>query len=104
MVGPLRHRQTKETETDMFNLPPPRHISTLPKADLSFGAPELISPSCRRVWRHSQSAVAVSDQGMNLPGEQINPGQETKRAMPLVLMITRKGRLNPCLGGKYAVG
>src|SRR5262245_34435011 len=29
MVGPLRHRQTKEAETDMFNLPPPRHISTL---------------------------------------------------------------------------
>ena len=32
MVGPLRHRQTKEAETDMFNLPPPRHISTLPTA------------------------------------------------------------------------
>jgi hypothetical protein len=32
MVGPLRHRQTKEAETDMFNLPPPRHISTLPLA------------------------------------------------------------------------
>ena len=27
---PLRHRQTKEAATDMFNLPPPRHISTLP--------------------------------------------------------------------------
>jgi hypothetical protein len=25
---PLRHRQTKEAETDMFGLPPPRHIST----------------------------------------------------------------------------
>ena len=35
---------------------------------------------------NSRSAVAVSDQGMNLPGEQINPGQETKRAMPLVLV------------------
>ena len=30
MGEPLRHRQTKEAETDMFNLPPPRHISTLP--------------------------------------------------------------------------
>ena len=30
MVEPLRHRQTKEAETDMFNLKPPRHISTLP--------------------------------------------------------------------------
>ena len=35
MVAPLRHRQTKEAETDMFDLQPPRHISTLqcaPKA------------------------------------------------------------------------
>ena len=27
MVAPLRHRQTKEAETDMFDLQPPRHIS-----------------------------------------------------------------------------
>jgi hypothetical protein len=31
MVAPLRHRQTKEAETDMFDLQPPRHISTLHK-------------------------------------------------------------------------
>jgi len=30
MAEPLRHRQTKEAETDMFSLQPPRHISTLP--------------------------------------------------------------------------
>src|SRR5215813_6621695 len=30
MAVPLRHRQTKEAATDMFNLQPPRHISTLP--------------------------------------------------------------------------
>jgi hypothetical protein len=30
MAKPLRHRQTKEAETDMFSLKPPRHISTLP--------------------------------------------------------------------------
>jgi uncharacterized protein (DUF1330 family) len=29
MVAPLRHPQTKEAETDMFDLQPPRHISTL---------------------------------------------------------------------------
>jgi len=28
MVEPLRHRQTKEAETDMFSLQPPRHIPT----------------------------------------------------------------------------
>src|SRR5262245_26319999 len=32
MVEPLRHHQTKEAATDMFYLPPPRHISTLPKS------------------------------------------------------------------------
>jgi hypothetical protein len=30
MVEPPRHRQTKEAETDMFDLKPPRHTSTLP--------------------------------------------------------------------------
>src|SRR6266852_4568022 len=29
MAEPLRHRQTKEAATDMFDLKPPRHISTL---------------------------------------------------------------------------
>src|SRR5216684_4371558 len=32
MAEPLRHRQTKGAETDMFYLTPPRHISTLPIA------------------------------------------------------------------------
>jgi hypothetical protein len=34
MVEPLRHRQTKEAATDMFDLQPPRHISTLPWTSL----------------------------------------------------------------------
>jgi hypothetical protein len=29
MAEPVRHRQTKGAATDMFDLPPPRHISTL---------------------------------------------------------------------------
>src|SRR5260370_29600601 len=35
MVEPLRHRQTKEAETDMFSLQPPRHIPTLLFSDLN---------------------------------------------------------------------
>ena len=35
MVEPLRHRQTKGAETDMFDLQLPRHISTLPEAAVS---------------------------------------------------------------------
>src|SRR5262245_24789576 len=34
MVEPLRHRQTKEAETDMSDLQPPRHISTLPRGEV----------------------------------------------------------------------
>jgi hypothetical protein len=30
MAEPVRHRQTKEAATDMFDLQPPRHIPTLP--------------------------------------------------------------------------
>src|SRR6516225_11262099 len=40
------------------------------------------------------TAVAVSDEGMNLPGEQIDPGQEAERAMTLVFMVTREGWVN----------
>ena len=29
------------------------------------------------------AAVAVSDEGMDFPSEQINPGQQAKRPMPL---------------------
>jgi hypothetical protein len=35
MVEPLRHRQTKGAATAMFYLTLPRHISTLPKGDLT---------------------------------------------------------------------
>jgi hypothetical protein len=44
MVEPVRHRQTKEAATDMFDLQPPRHISTLPK------------PASLRIKRKSASA------------------------------------------------
>jgi hypothetical protein len=37
MAEPVRHRQTKEAETDMFYLKPPRQISTLPKPEVAAG-------------------------------------------------------------------
>jgi len=37
MVEPLRHRQTKGAVTDMFDLKPPRHTSTLPNSDITPG-------------------------------------------------------------------
>src|SRR6516165_10280710 len=39
------------------------------------------------------AAIPISDQGVNLPGEQINSGQQAKRAKPLILMIPREGRV-----------
>ena len=44
------------------------------------------------------AAVAVSDEGMNFTGQQINAGQQTERTMAFVLMITREGRVNVRLG------
>src|SRR4029077_9228018 len=48
------------------------------------------------------AAVAISDEGMNLPGEQIDPGQQAERAMAFVLMITREGRVDA--GYRRAIG
>src|SRR2546429_4558529 len=39
------------------------------------------------------AAVAVSDERVDLPGEQINPSQQAERAMPFILMIARKARM-----------
>ena len=39
------------------------------------------------------AAVAVLDEGVNLPGEQIDAGQQTDRAVALVLVIAREGRM-----------
>jgi len=55
MVAPLRHRQTKEAETDMFDLQPPRHISTLHETGqcLCYGCPQLAEADIRAFGRHS---------------------------------------------------
>jgi len=44
------------------------------------------------------AAVAVADEGMDLAGKQINPRQQTERAVAFVLMIAREGRVNAGLG------
>ena len=43
MVEPVRHRQTKGAATDMFDLQPPRHTSTLPSTAVQL-APRV--PQC----------------------------------------------------------
>src|ERR1700757_5224913 len=44
------------------------------------------------------AAVAVSDQGMDLPGKQVYPCQQAERAVALVFIIPRKGRVHTGLG------
>src|SRR5215471_2629753 len=46
------------------------------------------------------TAMAVPDEGVNLTGEQIDAGQQTDRAVALVLVIAREGRMPARLGRK----
>jgi len=65
----LRHRQTKGAATDRLNLPPPRHIPTLPKRALK-----------ARLYAASRALINLSSnhlesQGRRLrlvPGMQVN--------------------------------
>jgi hypothetical protein len=54
--------------------------------------------------RYMSPAVAVSDQGMNLPSEQINPSQQAEPTMPFVLMIARESRVDAGLGRQIGRG
>ena len=44
------------------------------------------------------AAVAISDERMDLPGKQVNSGQQAQCAMTFVLVIPREGRVNAGLG------
>ena len=44
------------------------------------------------------AAMAVLDQGVNLAGEQVDAGQQTDRAVTLILMIASEGRVLAGLG------
>ena len=50
------------------------------------------------------AAVAVLDQGVNLAGEQIDPGQQAERAMALVFVVAREGRMNVRFGWQVGSG
>ena len=44
------------------------------------------------------AAVAILDQGMNLAGDEIDPSQQTDRAVALIFMLACKGRMHARLG------
>jgi hypothetical protein len=60
MVEPLRHRQTKEAATDMFGLPPPRHISTLPKPATLLSAPLSAFSKCGHEYTRGYAHVVCA--------------------------------------------
>ena len=62
MVEPLRHRQTKGAETDMFDLQLPRHISTLPLTDVPIALPHVCFEGEERKWR-GLAAMSLSVKG-----------------------------------------
>src|SRR5215211_2746643 len=74
MAEPLRHRQTKEAETDMFSLQPPRHISTLH-----------IAAQAKAI-----GMSGVGESGRRIPGASVGQPTETclvrsAHASPLVI-------------------
>jgi hypothetical protein len=71
MVEPVRHRQTKEAATDMFDLTPPRHISTLPKREL---------PSCD-LMSASASTIEHAKSGLRTP---LRPAGQTRLNPPFL--------------------
>src|ERR1700730_15148811 len=64
MVAPLRHRQTKEAETDMFDLQPPRHISTLHEAPPAIGQSNVRSA---RILQTSTCSAIASASSTSIP-------------------------------------
>ncbi|MET4328703.1 hypothetical protein ABIB80_004538 [Bradyrhizobium sp. i1.15.2] len=60
---------------------------------LDRGAPRINGVKKSEEFDELAAALAVSDKSVDLPGEQINPGQQAERAVPFVLVVARKARL-----------
>jgi predicted ATPase len=95
MVEPLRHRQTKGAETDMFDLQLPRHISTLLKAGQQAVARSAMA-----------EAVAQLQKGLDLVA--VMPDGPSRLQLELDLRITlgpaltaSKGYADPRVGETY---
>ena len=50
------------------------------------------------------AAVTILDQGVNLAREKIDPGQQADRAVALVLVVARQGRMSAGLGRQVRGG
>src|ERR1700730_2720155 len=86
MVEPLRHRQTKGAETDMPDLPPPRHFPTLPTEILSIFKNHP-SDVVRRFAALALHATGSQADAMALRTEYANSSPLTRLA---ILLASRK--------------
>src|SRR5580692_5690735 len=80
---PVRHRQTKGAATDMFDLQPPRHISTLrsplidrrhAKVWISVSQPPLIQPRSRQCEQFHQAVIRLKVSVLNLGCNPLGAG------------------------------
>ena len=46
------------------------------------------------------AAMAILDESVNLAGKEVDPGQQTDRAVALILVVAREGRVLAGLGRK----
>jgi hypothetical protein len=100
MAEPLRHRQTKEAETDMFYLTPPRHISTLPFASLGPRADHF------RSSLHGEHAIPVAlSEAHMCPRGPTCPRRSAQEFLGIhgVQMIDAGHGFSGCAGGSFGV-
>src|ERR1700756_1314381 len=67
MAEPVRHRQTKGAATDMFDLQPPRHISTLREAAVCIN---------QHFW---EILLPLPDQGVMVPVDMTRTHPQNRR-------------------------
>src|SRR5271155_646398 len=68
------------------------------KDQLDGGAGRISGVETLEEFDELPAAVAVSDDRMDLPGKQVDSGQQAQRAMTFVLVIPRKGGVDAGLG------
>ena len=92
MAEPLRHRQTKAAETDMFYLTPPRHISTLPLELVAYRVAVRLAPSRTGIPAKRLNVSSVS-RAVDLGGADSRA--LTARADVRLFSRRRRGREHP---------
>jgi hypothetical protein len=95
MVEPVRHRQTKGTGTDMFDLQPPRHTSTLHVSEVAL-RPALVRYEVQTRQRRTREMTGRWQRRVEAPqihGELLKLGIEVAESTVAKYMIKHPRRL-----------